>query len=45
MSNLRVIWPDAKPSEAVTKTVESLRQKGNFSEEELTRIQVYLKST
>ena len=44
MSGLRVIWPDAKPSEEVMKTVEDLRQKGNFTEEELERLKLYLTS-
>lgn len=42
MAGLRVIWPDAKPSEDVMKTVEDLRQKGNFTEEELERLRLYL---
>ncbi|NCB67108.1 MAG: hypothetical protein EOM48_13215 [Bacilli bacterium] len=44
MAGLRVIWPDAKPSEEVMKTVEDLRQKGNFTEEELERLRLYLMS-
>lgn len=39
-----MIWPDAKPSEEVMKTVEDLRQKGNFTEEELERLKLYLTS-
>ena len=38
MSGLRVLWPDTKPNEEVMKTVEDLRQKGNFTEEELERL-------
>ena len=41
MPGLRVIWPEAKPSEEVMKTVEDLRQKGNFTEEELKRLKLY----
>ena len=44
MAGLRVLWPDTKPSEVVMKTVENLRQKRNFTEEELRRLQLYLTS-
>ncbi len=44
MPGLRVIWPEAKPSEEVMKTVEDLKQEGNFTEEELERLQLYLTS-
>lgn len=44
MAGLRVIWPDAKPSEEVMKTVEDLKQEGNFTEEELERLKLYLMS-
>lgn len=44
MPGLRVIWPDAKPSDKVMETVEDLRQKGNFTEEELERLKLYLMS-
>lgn len=44
MPGLRVIWPEAKPSEEVMKTVGDLRQKGNFTEEELERLKLYLTS-
>lgn len=44
MPGLRVIWPDAKPSDEVLKTVEDLRQEGNFTEEELERLKLYLMS-
>ncbi len=40
---LRVVWPDAKPSE-VLKAVEDLRQKRLCTEEELERFQPYLMS-
>lgn len=39
MAGLRVLWPDAKPSEEVMKTVEDLKQEGNFTEEELEKSQ------
>jgi hypothetical protein len=44
MPGLRVIWPDAKPSDEVLKTLEDLRQEGNFTEEELERLKLYLMS-
>ncbi len=44
MPGLRVIWPDAKPSDEVLKTVEDLRQEGNFTEEELERFKLCLMS-
>ena len=44
MAGLRVIWPDAKRSEEVMKTVEDIKQEGNFTEEELERLKLYLMS-
>jgi len=44
MPGLRIIWPDAKPSDEVLKAVEDLRQKGHYSEEELERLKLYLMS-
>jgi hypothetical protein len=44
MPGLREIWPEAKPSEEVMKTVEDLRQEGNFTEEKLERLKLYLMS-
>jgi hypothetical protein len=44
ITGLRVIWPDVKPCEEVTKAVEDLRHKGNLTGKELERLQLYLMS-
>lgn len=39
MAGLRVLWPDKKPNDEVLKTIDDLRQKGNYTAEELEKSQ------